>query len=82
LAAKEGLFARAARLLAAATATELSRLWSRRMPAEDAERDACLAEARAALGEEAFASAWAAGVAMHPDEAVEEALAMDEVPGG
>jgi hypothetical protein len=39
------------------------------------EREARLAVARAALGEEAFAAAWAAGQAMTPEQALEDALA-------
>ena len=41
------------------------------------ERD--LAAARAALGDDAFAVAWAAGAALTLEEAVAEALAEDEV---
>jgi hypothetical protein len=45
-----------------------------RPPADVADYDRTLAALRAALGEEAFAAAWAAGQAMSLDEAVALAL--------
>jgi tetratricopeptide (TPR) repeat protein len=43
-------------------------------PAECAQHDSCVAAARAALGEEAFAAAWAEGRAMSPEDAIGFAL--------
>jgi tetratricopeptide (TPR) repeat protein len=45
-------------------------------PELPAERDSSLADARRALGEGAFAAAWAAGQALSPEEAAAEALQM------
>jgi hypothetical protein len=68
-----GRAARAALLLGAATALRQSRgiLWP---PVEQAGHEALVREATAALGEDAFAVAWAAGQALTLDEAVAEAL--------
>ena len=43
-------------------------------PAERAEYDTAVAATRAALGEEAFAAAWAEGQAMTMEQAIEYAL--------
>jgi hypothetical protein len=50
-------------------------LWMLTPSARQAELDARLAAARAAVGEEAFAAAWAEGQAMTPEQALEDALA-------
>jgi predicted ATPase/DNA-binding CsgD family transcriptional regulator len=68
---------RAARLLAAARAAR-ERTGARLLPQEQDGHDRTLATARAALGEQAFAAAWAEGQARPPDPAVEYALAADE----
>jgi len=49
-----------------------------RLPTARADHDCTVAAARAALGEEAFAAAWAKGHAMHFDEAIAEVLSDDE----
>jgi DNA-binding NarL/FixJ family response regulator len=47
-------------------------------PEVEADHEAAVAAARAALGEAAFAAAWAAGQAMTPEQAAAEALAAEE----
>jgi non-specific serine/threonine protein kinase len=70
LAAAAGQPARAARLLGAARA-QRDRLGLRYgVRADQAARDAAVVAARAALGDDAFATAWAEGQALSPNEAV------------
>jgi predicted ATPase/DNA-binding SARP family transcriptional activator len=68
---------RAARLLAAAdvmrAATESTAWW----PAERAAKERCVATVRAALGEAAFAAAYAEGSAMTPEQALDEARRLE-----
>jgi tetratricopeptide (TPR) repeat protein len=66
-------FCRGTRLLGAAEARRLQMIW----PWDQADYERCVAVARAALGEEAFAAAWAEGRAMSRDEAAAYALAED-----
>lgn len=74
MAAKAGRAERAARLLGAATA-QRDRLGLRYAVRQDqSARDNAVENARAALGEQAFAVAWAAGRTLGPGEAVSEAL--------
>jgi tetratricopeptide (TPR) repeat protein len=77
LAAAEGQAARAARLFGAVEAVRAA-IGSVVLPAFRAGYDRGMAAARAALDEEAFAAAWAAGQAMTPEEAIADALAEDE----
>jgi len=74
---ERGAHAQSVRLLAAGESdgprAGSLRTLSYSMPRD--ERDACLAAARSALGEEAFAVAWAEGAAMPPDRAIACALA-------
>jgi hypothetical protein len=73
MAIREGLYARGVTLVAAAEATPgffLTEL----DPAQRADRDARLAEAREALGDAAADEAWARGSTMSFDEAVAFAL--------
>jgi tetratricopeptide (TPR) repeat protein len=72
-AADEQRLERAVRLQAAATRVEETvgaRVW----PAYRRERDTWLGRARAELGEAAFGQAWAAGLAMTPEQTLAEAL--------
>ncbi|MFN8637813.1 MAG: tetratricopeptide repeat protein [Chloroflexota bacterium] len=67
---------RAVRLLGAADAT-IGAIGGRLYPYELEERNACLADARMALGEEPVADLWCAGQAMARDEAIAYALGDD-----
>jgi non-specific serine/threonine protein kinase len=79
LAAVQGQPARAARLIgAAAVFHETSR--TRAIPLTEALFAEGIELARQALGEGAFAMAWAAGRAMSSDEAIAEALAVEIAP--
>jgi predicted ATPase/DNA-binding CsgD family transcriptional regulator/transcriptional regulator with XRE-family HTH domain len=79
LAAVQGQPARAARLIgAAAVFHETSR--TRAIPLTEALFAEGIELARQALGEGAFATAWAAGRAMSSDEAIAEALAVEIAP--
>ena len=69
---KQGKLGLAARLQAAIE--NLSRFGGQALR-EREEHDRCLAEMRAALGEEAFAAAWQAGQALTLEQALEEACA-------
>ena len=74
MAAAVGQAERAARLLSAAKA-QRDRLGLRyRVKEDQVALEHAVAAARAALGEEAFATAWAAGRALTPAQAVAEAL--------
>jgi hypothetical protein len=73
LAIREGDAARSARLVGAAEAVN-PYMRSLLPPDQLADLDASLATARAVLGEEAFARAWAEGQAMSLKAAVEHAL--------
>jgi DNA-binding CsgD family transcriptional regulator/tetratricopeptide (TPR) repeat protein len=75
-----GEAARAARLFGAAEALR-ERLEVPAAPARRRDRDRDLGAARAALGPDAFAAAWAAGRALPPDAAVAEALAVGGATG-
>ena len=77
VAAAQGRMERTARLCGAAAALREDMGWPL-TPAERAEHDRTVAAARAALGNEAFAAAWAKGHALHLDEAITEALSDDE----
>ncbi len=77
LALAEGQPVRATRLLGAVERLGES-IGTALAPAEHVEHERCLALARAALGESAFAAAWAAGQAMTWDEAV--AYALEQTP--
>jgi tetratricopeptide (TPR) repeat protein len=69
----EGTAEKAARLLGAAASIRAAS--QTRVPRPEAEeRDRLLAELRAALGDDAFATAWAEGQAMSRDEAITYAL--------
>jgi hypothetical protein len=46
-------------------------------PADRAEHDRSVTAVRAALGQEAFAAAWAAGRAMTLEDAIRDALAQE-----
>jgi len=70
---------RATRLLGAAQAAR-ERTGARLLPQEQDGHERTQAAARRALGEEAFAAAWAEGHTRPPDRAVEYALAVDR-PG-
>jgi hypothetical protein len=76
-AAGTGWAERAARLLGAAAAAREA-TGALLPPVEQPDHDATVQAARVALGEAAFATAWAAGQALTLDEAVAEALAEDE----
>jgi non-specific serine/threonine protein kinase len=76
IAAARGQGARAARLLGA-FAAGLDRIDAALYRPERFERDRCLEEVRARLGEPAFAAAWAEGQAMTLEQAVTYALADD-----
>jgi predicted ATPase/class 3 adenylate cyclase len=69
---------RAARLLGAATALRQA-IGAPLPPVDRPDCEATAQAARAALGEAAFAAAWAAGEALTPEEAVAEALADDAI---
>src|SRR5207248_3189070 len=71
--ATEGAFVQAARLLGAAFTLQ-EHLAATLDADERADLDATLAAARAALGDEAFARAWAAGQALSPEQAITCAL--------
>jgi non-specific serine/threonine protein kinase len=77
LAVRQGKPARGVLLFAAASSWDpVSRdVWLRLDLSVQANRDMALATARAALGESAFAAAWAEGKAMTPEQALEYALA-------
>src|SRR5262249_21164847 len=83
LAGRQGQARRAIRLLGAEEAF-CETLGARPPVAVAAEYERTVAEGRAALGDEAFAAAWAAGRAMSIDEAVEFALqdGHDGAPSG
>ncbi|HEX5505153.1 MAG TPA: tetratricopeptide repeat protein, partial [Thermomicrobiales bacterium] len=68
-----GELRRAARLLGAA-ATLRDRLDAPRAPVHQADHERAVAAARGALGDAAFAAAWAAGERLTPDEALAAAL--------
>jgi predicted ATPase/class 3 adenylate cyclase len=76
IAAARGDSKRAARLFGAAEALR-ERSGTPLQPSERADYDSALAAIRTALGEEAFAAAWAEGRAMSLEEAVRAALAED-----
>jgi hypothetical protein len=78
LAGDGGRMERAARLLGAAEAIR-DALGAPLPPVRRAEYEQCVAEARAALGEEALAAAWAQGKALSVDQAIADAL--DGGPG-
>lgn len=69
IALARGQTERAAQLAGAATALR-QRSGMSREPTEQAEIDKVLAAARAALGDEAFAVAWAQGTALQPEQAL------------
>jgi hypothetical protein len=71
---------RAARLYGAAATLGDATGAARETSGDDFERE--LAATRAALGESAFAAAWAAGAELPLDQAVAEALAEAEAPRG
>ncbi|MDJ0389595.1 tetratricopeptide repeat protein [Roseomonas sp. E05] len=78
LSRETGAVEQAVRLSAAAEAAQrrsMSALW----PAVRAQRDVEMRAARAALGAERFEQAWAAGLAMGPDEALGIAAGLTEV---
>jgi predicted ATPase/class 3 adenylate cyclase len=82
VALRRGAFRRAARLFSAQSNLEttyrLDSAWGlTRSPQERQAADALVAETRTALGEEAFAAAWAEGSALSLDAAV--ALALEQV---
>jgi predicted ATPase/DNA-binding CsgD family transcriptional regulator len=77
VASARGQVSRAARLLGSAQAIRES-VGAAVLPAFRAEHDRTVAATRAALGEPGFASAWAEGRAMAPEEAIEAALAPKE----
>lgn len=77
LAVGEATYSRGVRLLGAAEIFH-QRFGSNPDPDQRAESEACVAAARAALGEEAFARAWADGQAMTLEQAIEEAFAYCE----
>jgi tetratricopeptide (TPR) repeat protein len=81
LAVNEGKHARAVRLQAAVTTSELSRFMGAPNPGGVAQEEAGLTEARAALGEDAFTSAWAEGEEMSVEQAIVYALS-DDTPEG
>jgi predicted ATPase/transcriptional regulator with XRE-family HTH domain len=70
---KQGRAEQAVRLFAAGTAIR-EEVGASHSPNKRAHTDRTLEAARKALGEEEFASAWAAGAAMRPDEAAASAL--------
>jgi hypothetical protein len=72
LAVVRGQAARAARLFGAAAALR-DTIGARPDPGDRAENEPNVAAARTALGEQAFAAAWANGRAMTLEEAIEEA---------
>jgi tetratricopeptide (TPR) repeat protein len=76
LAARQQRPARAARLFGAAE-TLREAIGAPLPPSERVDYDRDVAGARAQLGEEAFAAAWAAGRAMTVEQAISEALAED-----
>jgi hypothetical protein len=76
LAVAQGEYARGVRLIAVQPAIT-GVIGSVHAPDVRIEGEAALAGARAALGEAAFAAAWAEGQAMTLEEAVAEALAED-----
>jgi hypothetical protein len=73
IALAEGEPERAARLLAAA-ATLRSATRTPRLPQDRAQHEQDIANARSALGDDAFAAAWATGEAMPVAEAIADAL--------
>jgi len=77
VAVAQGRMERVARLSGAAVALREDTGWPL-PPARRAEHDRIVDAARAALGEDEFASAWAKGHALHLDEAITEALSHDE----
>ncbi|MDQ3589026.1 MAG: tetratricopeptide repeat protein, partial [Actinomycetota bacterium] len=73
VAAAQGKMERAARLCGTAAALREDFGWPH-PPAKRAEHDRTVAAAREALGEEAFAAAWATGYALSLEEAVTDAV--------
>jgi predicted ATPase/DNA-binding NarL/FixJ family response regulator len=74
MAADQGHFVRAAHLLAAASAVRAS-IHAHLPPSYEADYAPTLKQARAALGDEAFAAAWAEGQALTLDQALAMAIA-------
>jgi hypothetical protein len=79
-AAEHGLRALAARLFGAAEGLRRAGGIYAAPPGERAEYEGALAAARAALGEAAFAAAWAEGARMTMEQACTYALQDDEAP--
>jgi hypothetical protein len=77
VAVAQGQPERAVRLLGAGEAY-LARIKQSFGQPERGEHDGYIAAARAQLGEEAFAAAWAEGQAMTLEQAIDEALGADE----
>ena len=77
VAVAQGRMERVARLCGTATALREDTGWPL-PPARRAEHDLTVAAARAALGEDAFASAWATGHALPFEEAIVDALGDDQ----
>jgi hypothetical protein len=77
MAIAQGRHARGVRLLGATDGDDLQTA-AKFFPEMPREREEALVAARAALGEEAFAAAWAEGQALTLEEAVDVALARDE----
>jgi tetratricopeptide (TPR) repeat protein len=77
VAVAQGKMERAAQLCGTAAALREDRGWPL-PPAKRAEHDRTVAAAREALGEEAFAAAWARGHALPLEEAVTDTLGKDE----
>jgi hypothetical protein len=73
IAGAEGQPARAARLLAAATA-QLGTIPAALAPADRADYERTLAALRAELGAEMFAAAWAEGAKLAPEQAIASAV--------
>jgi hypothetical protein len=80
LAVAQGEYARGVRLIAVQPAIT-GFIGTTNTPDVRIEGEAALARARAALGEEAFAAAWAEGQALTLEEAVAYALADEEANG-
>jgi non-specific serine/threonine protein kinase len=73
---------RAARLFGAGERLREATGIAVRTPADRAVHERAIAAARAALGEAAFAAAWAAGRALTPEQAIAEALALSVTAPG